>query len=368
MASACDGVGKTSSEGATDAATDTKTSSIAAKKKGQTLPELHWSEGPIAKVNGVEIPKSAFDYYYNRYRISMHKFPVLYPVGGEKAVIARVGKRIITEEIIRQQAKQQGITASDEEVKPRLDEVNDRLKRDPDYAEYHRMLGTTMDQWRAEAEVDVLREELLYKGLKGARDVPDNELKALYEERKDKYKHGDQVKVSRIRFDIGQNMTGDQIKLLRQKADLTLAGLKKKGAKFDEMAKRLSDGSSRERGGELGWVSRTGMAEPIADALWKTKVGQVTDVLQDERAMYIYKVEGFRKEGIAPLEDVRAELYLELQKKRQEDAVNKLIGEWKSTSKVEILNPDLQSAMTYTSTVMPEIPERDPAFEVKSGH
>jgi len=44
------------------------------------------------------------------------------------------------------------------------------------------------------------------------------------------------------------------------------------------------------------------------------------------------------------------------------------IGDWRTSSKVEILNPDLQAAMTHTSTVMPEIPERDPAFQVKSGH
>ena len=57
-----------------------------AKKKGE-LPEVTFADGPIAKVNGVEIPRKAFDTYYNRFRISMHKQAVLYPVGGAEAVM-----------------------------------------------------------------------------------------------------------------------------------------------------------------------------------------------------------------------------------------------------------------------------------------
>jgi parvulin-like peptidyl-prolyl isomerase len=330
-------------------------------KKGQ-LKEINWPDGPIARVNGVEVPKSKFDKYYNRFRMSMHKFPILYPEGGEIAVMARVGKRVVTEEILRQQAKKQKIKISEEMIASRLEEIEDRMKRDADYADHHRMLGTTKEDFRAEAEIDAIREELLYQGLKDAKTVPEAELKALYESRKEQFKHPDQVKVKRIRFDIGQEMTGDHVNLLKQKAETVLASIKK-GAKFEDMARTMSEGSSRERGGDLGWISRIGLSENVVKALWTTKPGGVTDVLQDERGLYIYKVEGFRKPGYAPLEDVRAMLFLELQKTRQEAAINKIINEWRSSAEVEVLIPELASAMTHTSTVMPEIPERDPSFE-----
>lgn len=343
-------------------AAGTETSSVAKKKRKGQLPEINWPDGPIARVNGVEIPKRSFDNYYNRFRISMHKFPVLYPVGGEIAVMARVGKRVVTEEILRQQAKKQGIVATDEKLKPRLEEVDARMKRDADYAEHHRLLGTTAEDFRREAEVDVLREELIIAGMKGAKEVPEAELKALYESRKAQYAHPDQVKVKRIRFDIGQDMTGDHLNVLRQRAEGALASIKK-GAKFEDVAKKMSDGSSRDRGGDIGWISRLSVNDDIAKALWSTRVSGVTDVLQDEHALYIYKIEGFRKAGIAPLEDVRAALFLELQKIREEAAINKMINTWRAGAEVEILIPELADAMTRTSTVMPEIPERDPSFE-----
>lgn len=339
----------------------TATSTVAKKRKGQ-LPEINWPDGPIARVNGVDVPKRSFDNYYNRFRISMHKFPVLYPVGGEIAVMARVGKRVVTEEILRQHAKKQGIVATEAKIKPRLEEIDARMKRDADYAEHHRLLGTTPEDFRREAEIDVLREELIVAGMKGANEVPESEIKALYESRKAQYAHPDQVKVKRIRFDIGQDMTGDHLNVLKQRAESALTSIKK-GAKFEEVAKKMSDGSSRERGGDIGWVGRASMNDAIAQALWSTRVGGVTEVLQDEHALYIYKVEAFRKAGIAPLDDVRATLFLELQKVRQEAAINAMINTWRAGAEVEILIPELADAMTRTSTVMPEIPERDPSFE-----
>jgi parvulin-like peptidyl-prolyl isomerase len=347
---ACDKSGQSS-----NAPPDVGSTGKAVAKRGQ-LPEATFGDGPIARVNGVEIPRSAFDVYYNRFRISMHKNPIYFPVGGAEAVMGRVTKRLVTEEVIRQQAKAQGVTAPEELIKERLDEINDRLKRDPQYAEYHRELGTTQEIWRAEAEADVLREELLTKALKDAIVVPPEEIKATYEARQKEYQHPVQVKLSRIRFDIAAGMSGDQIKLLRTKADAIHARLKK-GGKFETLAKDFSDGASKEHGGELGWLAPGALNREIAEKLWKVKPGQISDVLEDERGIYIFKVHAFRDAGVMGLDEVQNMLVAELKQKRVNAAIAKVIDDWKSGSKIEILVPELQAALTYTSTTMPTIPD-----------
>ncbi len=329
-------------------------------KRGGTLPELEFGDGSVARVNGVEIPRKAFDTYYDRFRISMHKNPILYPVGGAEAVKARVIKRLITEELIRQEAKKLGLTAPEDKVKAIMDETEARLKRDAQYAEYHRQLGTTAEQWRAEATVDVLKEEVLRVAVKEAFDIKDEVLKAAYQARIGQYQHTDEMKLSRIRFDISASATGDQIKFLRDRAKAVVGSLRK-GAKFEELAKELSQGSSAERGGDIGWQPRLAFSSTIGDVLWKLKPGQFSEVLEDERGIYVYKVTGFRKAGVFPLDEVKGELILELRRLRQAELITKLLVDMKNNAKIEVLVPELEAAMTFTSTVMPEIPEPDPA-------
>ncbi|MBK6683394.1 MAG: peptidylprolyl isomerase [Deltaproteobacteria bacterium] len=326
-----------------------------AKKKGE-LPEANFPDGPIAKVNGVEIPRKAFDTYYNRFRVSMHKQPVLYPVGGAEAVMARVTKRLVAEEVIRQEAKKAGITPPEDLVKAQLDEIQARLKRDADYAEYHRILGTTEEVFRAEAEVDALRTVLVEKIVKEANEVPKELLQATYEARKKSLEHPPQAKVGRIRFDITSGMSGDHLKLLRTRAQEVRASIKK-GAKFEDAAANFSMGTSSDKGGMLGWIAASAVDPKISEVIWKTKPGQVTDVLEDDRGFYIFKVYAFRDAGVTPLEEVSPELTAELRQNRQAELITRAMSDWREGAKVEILVPELQTAMTWTSTVMPEIPE-----------
>jgi parvulin-like peptidyl-prolyl isomerase len=326
-------------------------------KRGGELPEADFGDGPIAKVNGVEIPRKAFDIYYNRFRISLHKKQVLYPIGGAEGVMSRVVKRLVAEEVIRQKAKEAGITAPEDRIKESMEEVQARLKRDAEYAEYHRELGTTEDIWRAEAEVDVLREMLVERSLAAARELPETEVKALWAERAKDFQHPVQVDLSRIRFDIGSGMSGDQIREVRKKAEL-VRGRIAKGEKFEEMAKTFSDGASSDKGGRIGWLAPGALPRPIAEALWKVKPGGVSDVLEDDRGIYIFKVHSFRDEGTIPYEEVRSQLLMELIQKRQNEALGMLMNEWRRTTKVEILVPQLEAALTWTSTTMPSIPER----------
>jgi peptidyl-prolyl cis-trans isomerase C len=328
----------------------------APRSKAGVLPEVTFGDGPIARVNGVEIPRKAFDNYYNRFRISMHKHSVLYPVGGADAVMSRVAKRLVAEEVVRQEAKKAGITASEEKLQEAMADNQARLKRDAEYAEYHRELGTTPEMWRAEAEVDVLKDELVYNVLKVAYEVPEEEIQALYKEREKELRHPAEAKLARIRFDIAAEMSGDHTKIIKQQA-LKVRDALKKGAKFEEAAKNFSQGSSADKGGLIGWIPPNGLPPKIAEVIWKTKVGQTTDVLEDERGFYIFKVLAFRDAGVEPYEDVRSQLLLEVRQKRQIAALEKAMDGWRQGAKIEILIPELEAMMTRTSTSIPEIPD-----------
>ena len=84
------------------------------------------------------------------------------------------------------------------------------------------------------------------------------------------------------------------------------------GADFAELAKSYSEGSNKNDGGELGWVTQDGKTA-IRPDLWpaiaKLQPGQHTDVIPtNDGFYYILQVEDRKKSSVTALEDVRAQI------------------------------------------------------------
>jgi peptidyl-prolyl cis-trans isomerase SurA len=84
------------------------------------------------------------------------------------------------------------------------------------------------------------------------------------------------------------------------------------GADFADLAKSYSEGSNKDQGGELGWVTQSGKLAIRAD-LWpyieKLQPGQHTDVIPtSDGYYYILEVEDRKKPDVTGLESVRQQI------------------------------------------------------------
>ena len=84
------------------------------------------------------------------------------------------------------------------------------------------------------------------------------------------------------------------------------------GANFADLAKSYSEGSNKDQGGDLGWVTQNGKLAIRAD-LWsyivKLQPGQHTDVIPtSDGYYYILQVEDRKRGDITPLDTVRAQI------------------------------------------------------------
>lgn len=84
------------------------------------------------------------------------------------------------------------------------------------------------------------------------------------------------------------------------------------GSDFGELAKSYSEGSNKDEGGELGWVTQNGKLAIRSDlwpAIAKLQPGQHTNVIgTSDGFYYILLVEERKKAQVTPLEDVRAQI------------------------------------------------------------
>jgi peptidyl-prolyl cis-trans isomerase C len=80
----------------------------------------------------------------------------------------------------------------------------------------------------------------------------------------------------------------------------------KKGAKFEDLAKKDSSDSSKDQGGELGWFSPSNMVKPFADAVVQLKKGEVTPApVQSQYGWHVIQLLDTRDTPVPPLDQVK---------------------------------------------------------------
>lgn len=82
----------------------------------------------------------------------------------------------------------------------------------------------------------------------------------------------------------------------------------RKGASFDDIAKKYSDGPSAAQGGDLGVFKRGVLAKELEDKTFAMKAGDVSDVTRTKQGFVILKVIDHQKAGIPEMKDVEPKI------------------------------------------------------------
>ncbi|HRG14906.1 MAG TPA: SurA N-terminal domain-containing protein [Pseudomonadota bacterium] len=138
-------------------------------------------------------------------------------------------------------------------------------------------------------------------------------LRDRYEQQKSaRYGSGDQRLTSHILVGVGADAGADAQKAALAKANELLAKIRG-GAAFEAVARESSDDiGSKESGGDLGWIEKTGAFEPaFEDALFGLAVGAVSDPVRTDQGYHLITVRESRAASFRPFEEVRAELEAE---------------------------------------------------------
>ncbi len=80
------------------------------------------------------------------------------------------------------------------------------------------------------------------------------------------------------------------------------------GAEFERMAQLYSEDSTREHGGDWGWVERKTLAAPLEKAAFSLDAGKISKVIEFSGNYYILKVEDKKGGETKALADARQEI------------------------------------------------------------
>jgi peptidyl-prolyl cis-trans isomerase D len=177
---------------------------------------------------------------------------------------------------------------------------------------------------KASIEYVVLDLATLKKGI----TVSDKDLHDYYAQNDKRYTPAEERRASHILIKADANTSAADRAKAKAKAEALLAEVKKNPAAFADIARKNSDDpGSAEKGGDLDFFDRDGVAKPLADAAFALKPGEIGPLVESEFGYHIVKLTEVRGGQKKPFEAVKAEIENEIQgqlaqKKYSEAAVD----------------------------------------------
>jgi peptidyl-prolyl cis-trans isomerase D len=136
------------------------------------------------------------------------------------------------------------------------------------------------DKFKVPEQVKLEFALLSAAGLVAQMQVTDAEVKQFYDENAAKFQGDEQRQASHILIGFGVTATPEEKAAARDKAADILMQLKKEPSRFEELAiKNSQDPGSATKGGDLGSFGRGAMVKPFEDTVFAMKVDQISDLV-----------------------------------------------------------------------------------------
>jgi peptidyl-prolyl cis-trans isomerase C len=286
----------------------------------------------VAKVNGTPIAKADLIKMADQIHAQMA------PNQPQTADFYRkVLDQLVSNELLLEEAKAAGITASDEEVNKQVSELKGRFPSPEKYQEELKKEGLSEADLAKQAREAFVLQKLVETKVVNDVKVTDQDVKAFYDKNPDKLKRPERVHVRHILIHVDKTATDDDKKKARAKADDILAKLKA-GGDFAKLAEENSeDPGSKQRGGDLSWVSRNQTVPPFETAAFALKKpNDLSTVVESQFGFHIIQLIEHQDAGMVPFDEVKDKISGFLKQQQQREKFLDHVKGLKGKAKVEI--------------------------------
>jgi peptidyl-prolyl cis-trans isomerase C len=284
------------------------------------LPEI------VARVNGQPITARLLEFVANegslRQKISPEKQPEAY----RKALAS-----LVERELLFQEALARGLRADDRAVEAGYDQLHAQYPNEEAWKASLARQGLDEAGFRLEVRARMTVQALVNAEAGKEAAVTEAEARAHYDAHPAEFDTGDRCQASHIFLDA----KGVDPAALRQRAQAVLARLRK-GEDLAKVAREVSqDPSSASRGGELPEMSRAQMDPALAEAIFKLKAGETSDVIVTPYGATIVRMRTLLPARRLGFDEVRARIMQRLQADRRREAVNRLVQGLRAKASIE---------------------------------
>jgi peptidyl-prolyl cis-trans isomerase SurA len=301
-------------------------------------PALQVSDKPVARVNGAVLTDR--DLLREMYAI----FPYAqqhngFPKAQEAAIRQGALEMIIFEELVYQEAVRRKLTVPPEKLNRAEADFRKQFNTPDEYQQYLQAeMHGSAQQLRQQMQRSLLIEQVLKSDVEDRSAVSLAEVKAYYDKNPARFEQPESFSFQSISIVPPLKPTAVQAKEAQKRAEDALRQAKatKNYQEFGLVAEKISEDDFRVNMGDHKVVGRDKLPPQVVKALLAMQPGQVSGLIQIESAYTIIRLSAYNMTRKRSLEEVKADLKIELQKSKYEKLRSGLAKQLRAKAKIEV--------------------------------
>ncbi len=254
----------------------------------------------------------------------------------DDAFYKQILESMISQELLLKDAKDQGITVSDEELKPQLAALRGRF---PDEATYKKALeqeGLSENELQEKLRQEAVIQKYVSTRIMNDVAVTDQAAREFYDKNLDKMQRPERAHLRHILIRAEPNAAAADKQKARDKAEDLLKRIQG-GEDFAKLAAENSDDpGSKVRGGDLSWMARGQTVPPFEKAAFAlTKPNDLSGVVETQFGYHIIQLVERKAASTVPFEEARPQITQMLQQRQASERFEAHVEGLKKKSKVE---------------------------------
>ncbi len=309
----------------------------------------------LAQVNSRIITQSAFDARFEQ--IVRESGP---PPNAARAEETRKAlfNTLIDEALLEDRGRDMDLVTTDKEVEERIRQLKEENKVSSD-ADFEKLLegsGLTIQRLRDQLRNSIMVQRVVGREVQSKVDLTDDALRAIYEREKQNYEIPERARLAEILIQRPRGMDPNVMPgNVRSAVDAFRGGMK-----FEEVVKLYSEGSTKDRGGDLGWVTRGELLPEIDRVVFSLPVAAVSDPISTKIGWHLVKVLEKQPVSYRPFSEVKGEIL----KREQDTQFQKKLAEYLEKLKRDAvirISPEASSYYTAPPVAVHELSTTDAA-------
>src|SRR5216684_3687114 len=275
-------------------------------------------------------------------------------------------RELVDQALLVQRAKDMGVSVEPEVIK-RLDAIRTQNKL-ASMEELEKAVsgqGLNWEDFKNNIRNTLLTQRVVSSEVGSHITISDEEVTKYYEAHKAEFVRPEQVALREIVVNT-EGKKPEELPDLKKKAETALKRVQD-GEDFGEIAKRLSDGSTKSQGGFLGVYKRGELSKELEDKVFKMKRKELTEVMETKQGFLILEVLEHYDEGEQSLAKVKNEITDKLYSGRMEPAMREYLKTLREQSYV-IIKPGFQDIAGGAGSEIQEVSATPEVTKAKKNH
>jgi len=254
------------------------------------------------------------------------------PAGQEKVL-----NFLIENELIRQQAEEEGILVTEEDLNAALADIKQRNKlvSDDQLKQAIGQEGKTWQEFLEEIRSQIKMAKLTNQEVQAKVEITETEVKTYYQSHTELFKPvPPTVHVRHILLKVKEGADDAEIQKVKARADQIVQQLRA-GADFATLAKEYSEHPSAQSGGEMGTFKQGELAAPF-DIAFNLNVGDISDPVRSNSGFHILNVQEKSSGDQSTYENAQPQIRNTLFEEKANDLYQKWMTALKDKAYIEV--------------------------------